>query len=77
MAKTRIEREREAHEAKLAHVREQIASGALVIRSMSDAERTLWSEQQAATEILSTPVERARRATALENRRRRQARFAS
>jgi hypothetical protein len=77
MAKTRHEREREAREAKLEHVREQIESGKLVVRSMSDAERTRWAEQQATSEARCTPVERTRRATALENRRRRQARFAS
>jgi hypothetical protein len=77
VAKTRLEREKEARDTKLDHVREQIESGKLVIRTMSDDERARWAEQQAASEIRSTPVERARRANALENRRRRQARYAS
>ena len=48
-----------------------------VIREMSTAERTRWTRQQAASDARATPSERARRATALENRRRREARLAS
>jgi hypothetical protein len=77
VAKTRLEREQEVRDAKLDHVRKQVESGSLVIRTMSDDERARWAEQQAATEIRSTPVERARRTSAMENRRRRQARYAS
>jgi hypothetical protein len=77
VAKTRLEREKEARDAKLDHVREQVESGKLVIRTMSADERARWTEQQAASEVRSTPVERARRASALENRRRRQARYAT
>jgi len=76
MAKTRTEREQEARQAKLDHVREQIASGQLVIREMSATERKRWAKQQAASDARATPVERARRVTALENRRRREARLA-
>ena len=39
MAKTSRERDHEARQAKLEHVREQVASGQLVIREMTDAER--------------------------------------
>lgn len=74
---TRVEREHEARQAKLDHVREQVASGRLVIREMSKAEQTEWATQHAKSEARATPVERARRASALENLRRRQARIAS
>jgi len=77
VAKTRTEREQEARQAKLDHVDEQVASGQLVIREMSEAERKTWAKQQAASEARATPTERARRATAMENRRRREARLAS
>jgi hypothetical protein len=77
VARTRHEREQEARQAKLDNVREQVASGTLVIREMSTAERTMWTRQQAASDARATPGERARRATALENRRRREARLVS
>jgi hypothetical protein len=77
MAKTRTEREQDARQAKLDHVSAQVASGQLVIREMSQAERARWAKQNAISEARATPVERARRATALENRRRRAARLAS
>jgi len=48
-----------------------------VIRVMSDAERASWAEQQASADARATPAERARRAAAMENRRRRAARLAS
>jgi hypothetical protein len=73
---TRTEREQEARQAKLDHVRDQVASGRLVIREMSEAEQTLWANQHAKSDARATPVERARRASALENRRRREARIA-
>ena len=77
MAKTRTEREQEARQVKLDHVLEQVASGQLVIREMSKAERTSWAKQHARSEARATPTELARRATAIENRRRREARLAS
>jgi hypothetical protein len=77
VAKTRTEREHDARQAKLDHVSAQVASGDLVIREMSKAERTRWEKQHAISEARATPAERARRATALENRRRRAARLAS
>lgn len=76
MAMTRTEREQRAREEKLDHVRTQVASGQLVVREMSGAERTRWADQQARSDARATPVELARRTTALENRRRRQARLA-
>jgi hypothetical protein len=69
MAKTIRERAEEAREAKLAHIRDQVASGELVIRPMTDAERAQWEER----ERRWTPEERTRREAALANRRRRAA----
>lgn len=71
MAKTSRERDREAREAKLEHVREQVASGELVVRKMTDAERAEWATQRGKLEASSTPAERARRAAAVESRRKR------
>ena len=75
VAKTSRERDHEARQTKLEHVREQIASGALVIREMTDAERLRWTTRRAISEARSTPAERTRRAAAVENRRKRAARF--
>lgn len=76
MAAARHEREHAARQAKLDHIREQVAAGRLVIREMSDAERARWATQQAASDARATPAERARRARELENRRRRAERLA-
>ena len=75
VAKTSRERDHEARQAKLEHVREQVASGQLVIREMTDKERARWAKQNASSEARSTPAERARRAVAVENRRKRAARL--
>ena len=75
VAKTSRERDHEARQAKLELVREQVESGQLVIREMSKAERARWAKQRASSEARFTPEERARRAVALENRRKRAARF--
>ena len=75
MAKTSRERDHEARQAKLEHVREQVASGQLVIREMTDAERVRWAKRGASSEARSTPAERARRAAAVENRRKRAVRL--
>ena len=71
MAKTSREREDEVREAKLAHMRDQISSGQLVIREMTDDERAKWAKRRDMIDESSTPTERARRAAALRNRRRR------
>lgn len=76
VAAARHEREHAARQAKLDHIREQVAAGRLVIREMSDAERARWATQQAASDARATPAERARRARELENRRRRAERLA-
>jgi hypothetical protein len=75
VAKTSRERDQEAREAKLEHVREQVASGQLVIRKMTVAEQAKWAKQHGTLGASSTEVERARRAAAVENRRKRAARF--
>jgi hypothetical protein len=61
---------------KLEHMREQIASGELVIRQMSLRELAKYAAQRAKIDAISTPAERARRAAGLENRRKRTARLA-
>lgn len=70
MAKTSRERADEAREAQLEHIRNQVSSGDLVIREMTNAERTKWAEQRAATEVGSTSAERVRRQAVLNSRRR-------
>jgi len=70
VAWSREERDR-AHQAKLEHIREQVASGALVIRQMTKAERAHWERRHAALEAKWIPEERARREVALKNRRQR------
>jgi len=76
VGKTSKERDHEARQAKLEHVREQVASGQLVIREMTDAERVGWAKQRVLSDARSTPEERARRAAAVEQRRKRELRFA-
>ena len=64
-------READARQAKLDLVQEQVASGQLVIRQMTRAERAEWAKRQAALDARSTPAERARREAALREKRRR------
>jgi hypothetical protein len=74
--KTTLERDRERHEAKLEHVREQVASGHLVIRKMTRTEQARWDAHTRKLEASSTPEQRTRRAAGLQNRRKRAARLA-
>lgn len=60
-----------ARQAKLDHVREQVSSGALVIRQMTKTERAYWADRRAVLEVKLTPEERARRETALRRMRQR------
>jgi hypothetical protein len=62
------ERAAEERQAKLEYMREQVASGALVIRQMTHAERARWDEQRAILEATFTRAERARRDSLLRNR---------
>ena len=73
--KTSRERDHEARQAKLEHVREQVESGQLVIREMTKAERVAWAKRRAISDARSTPDERTRQAVAVENRRKRAARL--
>ena len=65
------ERAAEARQAKLEHIREQVSSGALVIRQMTRAERVKWDKQRATFEATFTQAERTRRDTLLRQRRQR------
>ena len=65
------ERAAEARQAKLEHIREQVSSGALVIRQMTRAERVRWNEQREILEATFTQAERTRRDTLLRQRRQR------
>jgi hypothetical protein len=69
--RTRREHERELREAKLAHVREQVSAGSLVIRQMTRAERARWAKSSAKFDACLTPAERAKRDSVLRDRRRR------
>jgi DNA-binding transcriptional regulator YbjK len=65
------ERAAEERQAKLEHVREQVSSGALVIRQMTRAERAKWDKQREILEANFTASERTRRDSVLRNRRQR------
>ena len=71
MAKTSRERANDAREAQLEHMRNQVSSGDLVIRQMTNVERAKWAERRAAIEVDSTPAERIRRNAVLKTRSRR------
>lgn len=68
MAKTHREREDDKREERLEHMRQQIASGELRVRQMTDAEQAQWNERSAASERQATPGERARRDAARKKR---------
>jgi hypothetical protein len=65
------ERAAEERRAKLEHIREQVSSGALVIRQMTHAERARWDKQRALLDANFTPAQRTRRDAVLRNRRQR------
>jgi hypothetical protein len=54
MAWSREQRDK-AREAKLEHIREQVSSGALVIRQMTKTERAYWANRGAVLEAKSKP----------------------
>lgn len=70
MAKTQRERDQEQREAKLERIRDQVSTGDLTIRKMTDAERAKWAKHREESETLASPADR-RRAAAAERRRRR------
>jgi glycine/D-amino acid oxidase-like deaminating enzyme len=71
MAKSGNEREEDKRQERLQHMREQIASGDLVVRQMTSSERRLWEERAAAFDEHSTPEERIRRDAAWQRRQER------
>jgi hypothetical protein len=68
MAKTTHERQEDAREERLAHIRDQISSGELVVRQMTASERRRWDERSAASDLQATPEERTRRDAARKKR---------
>lgn len=68
MPKPEWQRKRERREEKLERMREQVASGELIVRQMSPAERTKWAERQREFEAKSSSAERDRRARAVKLR---------
>ena len=68
MAKTRHEREDDAREGLLGHIRDQVSSGELVVRQMTDSERAHWDDHSAASDRQATPQERTRRDAARKKR---------
>ena len=61
MAKTTREKEEAAREGRLEHIRDQVSSGELVVRQMTDSERAHWDSHSAASDRQATPEERSRR----------------
>ncbi|MGZ8632353.1 MAG: hypothetical protein ACXWZZ_00680 [Solirubrobacteraceae bacterium] len=66
--KTQREREAEQRQAKLEHMREQVDSGSLVIRKMTDAERERFTKHSNRTEAERTQRTRRRRTRAATTR---------
>ena len=66
--KTQREREADQRQAKLEHMREQVDSGSLVIRKMTDAERERFTKHSKRTEAERTQRTRRRRTRAATTR---------
>jgi hypothetical protein len=77
MAKTQRERDQAAREAKLDRIKEQVSSGDLTIRKMSDEERAKWAKRREESETTASPADRRRAAAAQRRRQRRAARASS
>jgi hypothetical protein len=69
MAKTTRERDEDARKGRLEHIRDQVSSGELVVRQMTDSERAQWDDHSAASDRQATPEERTRRDAARKKRR--------
>jgi hypothetical protein len=67
----RRERAREIRDARLRHMEEQVAIGALVIGQMTDSARHAWAHERQTRYAAMTPPERARCDAILKERRRR------
>ena len=76
MARTAREREEDAREARREHFRDQVSSGELVVRQMTDSERAQWDEHSSASDRQATPEQRTRRDAARKNKRNRDKRNA-
>ena len=63
------QRQQKARETRLERYREQLASGALVVRQMTESERAYWNARSVAADRFARPEERRRRAAAREKRR--------
>ena len=74
MAKTAREREEDAREARREHFRDQVSSGELVVRQMTDSERAQWDDHSVASDRQATSEERTRRDAARKNKREREKR---
>ena len=74
MAKTQRERDQAAREAKLERIKDQVTTGDLTIRKMSDEERAKWAKHREETEVAASPADRRRAAAAQRRRQRRAAR---
>jgi hypothetical protein len=68
MAKTTREREQDEREKRLEHMRDQVSSGDLVVRQMTDSERAQWDDHSAASDRQATPEQRTRRDAARKKR---------
>jgi hypothetical protein len=77
MAKTQRERDQAAREAKLERIQDQVTSGDLTIRKMTDAERDKWAKHREESELTASPADRRRAAAAQRRRQRRSARTTS
>jgi hypothetical protein len=69
MPKTSRERDEDARQQRLQHMREQVDSGDLTIRQMTPSERERWAEHSAEADRRATPEQRARRETARARKR--------
>ena len=68
MAHPRHEREDDAREGQLEHIRDQVSSGELVVRQMTASERAHWDDHSATSDRHATPEERTRRDAARKKR---------
>jgi hypothetical protein len=69
MAKTSRERDEDARKERLEHIRDQVSSGELVVRQMTDSERAHWDDHSATSDRQATSEERKRRDAARKKMR--------
>jgi hypothetical protein len=68
------QREQEARENRISKFHDQLSSGTLTVRQMTEAERCQWDAHSATSDARLTPDERLRRDRALEKKRDREER---